>query len=376
MPLQPKILISGGGTGGHIFPAIAIADALRQKVPGVELLFVGARGRMEMQKVPDAGYTIEGLWISGFQRSFSWRNLAFPFKLLSSLNKAAAIIRRFRPDVVVGVGGYASGPTLKMASRKGIPTVLQEQNSLPGVTNRLLAKKAAKICVAYPGMEKYFPAEKIILTGNPIRSKVIQIESKRVEAIAFFALDAKKKTILVVGGSQGSRSINLALAKNLKTLADHNIQMVWQTGLLQSEWAQQTINQQLTEEERRHFKVYAFINRMELAYAVADVVISRAGAIAISELSAVAKPCILIPLPTAAEDHQTKNAVSLAERQAAIHLPDANAADELGKIAVNLIDNDERQRTLSVNIKKNAIEDSAEKIADEILKLIRNKGNV
>jgi UDP-N-acetylglucosamine--N-acetylmuramyl-(pentapeptide) pyrophosphoryl-undecaprenol N-acetylglucosamine transferase len=373
---QPKILISGGGTGGHIFPAIAIADALRQKVAGVQLLFVGAQGRMEMQKVPEAGYAIQGLWISGFQRSLSWRNLMFPIKLLSSLNKAAAIIRRFRPDVVVGVGGYASGPTLKMASRKGIPTVLQEQNSLPGVTNRLLAKKAAKICVAYPGMEKYFPAEKIILTGNPIRSKVIQIEGKRDEAIEFFALDAKRKTILVVGGSQGARSINEALAKNLKTLASHNIQMIWQTGPLQSDWAQQTIDAQLAGEDRKYFKVHAFINRMELAYAAADVVISRAGAIAISELSAVAKPCILIPLPTAAEDHQTKNAVSLAERQAAIHLPDAKAGEELGKIAVALIGDNERQQTLSVNIKKNAVEDSAGRIADEILKLVQREKDV
>jgi UDP-N-acetylglucosamine--N-acetylmuramyl-(pentapeptide) pyrophosphoryl-undecaprenol N-acetylglucosamine transferase len=373
---QPKILISGGGTGGHIFPAIAIADALRQKVAGVQLLFVGAEGRMEMQKVPEAGYAIQGLWISGFQRSLSWRNLMFPIKLLSSLNKAAAIIRRFRPDVVVGVGGYASGPTLKMASRKGIPTVLQEQNSLPGVTNRLLAKKAAKICVAYPGMEKYFPAEKIILTGNPIRSKVIQIEGKRNEAIEFFALDAKRKTILVVGGSQGARSINEALAKNLKILAGHNIQMIWQTGPLQSDWAQQTIDALLPGEERKYFKVHAFINRMELAYAAADVVISRAGAIAISELSAVAKPCILIPLPTAAEDHQTKNAVSLAERQAAIHLPDAKAGEELGKIAVELIGDNDQQRTLSVNIKKNAVQDSAGRIADEILKLVQKKKNV
>jgi UDP-N-acetylglucosamine--N-acetylmuramyl-(pentapeptide) pyrophosphoryl-undecaprenol N-acetylglucosamine transferase len=373
---QPKILISGGGTGGHIFPAIAIADALRQKVPGAELLFVGALGRMEMQKVPEAGYAIEGLWISGFQRNLSWRNLSFPFKLVSSLCKAAAIIRRFRPDVVVGVGGYASGPTLKMAARKGIITVLQEQNSLPGVTNRLLAKKAAKICVAYPGMEKYFSAAKIILTGNPIRSKVISIEGKRGEALEFFALDAKKKTILVVGGSQGARSVNVAVAKNLKTLAAENIQMIWQTGLLQAEWAQQMIDEHLAEEERRHFKVHAFINRMELAYAAADVVISRAGAIAISELSAVAKPCIFIPLPSAAEDHQTKNAVSLEQRQAAIHLPDAKAAEELGKIAVALIGDRERQQTLSVNIKKNAVEDSAGRIADEILKLVQKKSDV
>ncbi|NCA85110.1 MAG: undecaprenyldiphospho-muramoylpentapeptide beta-N-acetylglucosaminyltransferase [Clostridia bacterium] len=371
MRQPPKILISGGGTGGHIFPAIAIADALRQKVPGVELLFVGALGRMEMQKVPQAGYAIEGLWISGFQRNLSWRNLSFPFKLLSSLCKAAAIIRRFRPDVVVGVGGYASGPTLKMAARKGIPTVLQEQNSLPGVTNRLLAKKAEKICVAYPGMEKYFPAEKIVLTGNPIRSQVIQIEGRRDEAIDFFALDANRKTLLVVGGSQGARSINIAVAKNLKTLAGANIQLIWQTGQLQAAWAQQAIDEQLAAEEREYYKVLAFINRMELAYAAADVVISRAGAIAISELSAVAKPCILIPLPTAAEDHQTKNAVSLQERQAAIHLPDEQAGDELGKIAVELIGDIKRQQTLSVNIKKNAIEGSVEKIADEILKLIQ-----
>lgn len=373
---QPKILISGGGTGGHIFPAIAIADALKQKVPGAELLFVGALGRMEMQKVPEAGYAIEGLWISGFQRNLSWRNLSFPFKLVSSLCKAAAIIRRFRPDVVVGVGGYASGPTLKMAARKGIPTVLQEQNSLPGVTNRLLAKKAAKICVAYPGMEKYFPAAKIILTGNPIRSKVISIEGKRAEALEFFALDAKRKTILVVGGSQGARSVNVAVAENLKTLAAENIQMIWQTGLLQAGWAQQMIDEHLSEEERGHFKVHAFINRMELAYAAADVVISRAGAIAISELSAVAKPCIFIPLPSAAEDHQTKNAVSLEQRQAAIHLPDAKAVEALGKIAVALIGDRERQQTLSVNIKKNAVEDSAGRIADEILKLVQKKSDV
>lgn len=366
-----KILISGGGTGGHVFPAIAIAEALKRKDDAIDILFVGAKGRMEMEKVPMAGFPITGLWISGFQRSLSVKNLLFPFKLAFSLMRAAGIIRKFKPAAVVGVGGYASGPTVKMAAQKKIPTLLQEQNSYPGITNKLLAKDADKICVAYPDMEKYFPAEKLIFTGNPVRQNVIEIEGKRDYAFEYFELDKNKQTILIVGGSQGARAINEAIDENLMLFAMNNIQLIWQTGRLYVEQAQKSILAKLNGNNKKLVKVKEFITRMDLAYAAADMVISRAGAIAISELSATGKPSIFVPLPTAAEDHQTHNAEALVKQNAAIHLKNSEAKEKLGKIAVDLAINNQLRKTLSENIRKMAVKDSANRIAEEILEMIK-----
>lgn len=366
-----KILISGGGTGGHVFPAIAIAEALKRIDENIDILFVGAKGRMEMEKVPMAGFPITGLWISGFQRSLSIKNLLFPFKLIYSLIKAGSIVRRFKPAAVVGVGGYASGPTVKMAVRRKVPALLQEQNSFPGITNKLLAKEARKICVAYPGMESYFPKEKIIITGNPIRQQVIEIEGKRDYAFEYFELDKRKQVILVVGGSQGARSINEAVDESLMLFAMNNIQVIWQTGKLYIEQAQKSILANLSGNNKNLVRIREFITRMDLAYAAADVVISRAGAIAISELSAVGKPCILVPLPTAAEDHQTHNAESLVKENAAIHLKNSEAKKQLGKMAVELVKDEDLRDTLSKNIKKMAVKHSADRIAEEILDMIK-----
>ncbi len=372
---QPKlkILISGGGTGGHVFPAIAIADALRKSAPGCEILFVGALGKMEMEKVPQAGYPIEGLWISGFQRSLSPKNLAFPFKLLSSMMKAGRIISKFKPDAVVGVGGFASGPTLKVAANRRIPVVIQEQNSFPGITNKLLAKHADRICVAYEGLERWFPAEKIIKTGNPVRENVIDIKGKIEEAREYFGLEKGKPVVLIVGGSQGARSINESIEIHLKLMAELGLQIIWQTGKLFTENAKIAISATIAEDRRKDFHVHEFITRMDLAYAAADLVISRAGAIAISELCAVGKPCILIPLPTAAEDHQTKNAQALAGKDAAVLLPDKDARVQLGGIMTELIENEQKRNLLAENIKTLAVYGSAQKIADEILSLIKRK---
>lgn len=365
-----KILISGGGTGGHVFPAIAIAEALKRKVPDIDILFVGAKGKMEMEKVPMAGFPIKGLWISGFQRSFSLRNLLFPVKLIWSLIAASRIIARFKPDVVIGVGGYASGPTCKMAARRRIPVVLQEQNSFPGITNKMLARDAVKIFVAYEGMEKYFPKEKIVLAGNPVRQSVINIEGKRKAAVEFFELDRNKPVALVVGGSQGARSINEAISENLGLLAMNNIQLVWQTGDSFAPLARKLVLEKLNGKNKNLVRVMPFITRMDMAYAAADIVISRAGAIAISELSSTAKPAILIPLPTAAEDHQTKNAESLVSSDAAIHLKDDEAKEKVGLAVVELMKNEAMKERFSKNIRKLAISNSAGMIADEILKLL------
>jgi UDP-N-acetylglucosamine--N-acetylmuramyl-(pentapeptide) pyrophosphoryl-undecaprenol N-acetylglucosamine transferase len=371
MPQQVhKILISGGGTGGHIFPAIAIADALKKKLPQVDILFVGAKGKMEMEKVPLAGYPIKGLWISGFQRSLSFKNLLFPFKLVFSLLKAGRIISKFKPDVVIGVGGYASGPIGQMAVRKNIPLVLQEQNSYPGITNKILAKKAEKICVAYQGMEKYFPKEKLCLAGNPIRKNVIEIEGKREQALQYFELDKNKQVVLIVGGSQGARSINESVNLNLELLVMNKLQLIWQTGKTYADIARKDVLEKLNGNNKQLVRVQEFINKMDFAYAAADIVVSRAGAIAISELCSVGKPSILIPLPSAAEDHQTSNALALADQDAAIHLKDADAPDNLAKLVIDLAKNEERQKELSTNIKRMAIHDSADKIADVVMALI------
>jgi UDP-N-acetylglucosamine--N-acetylmuramyl-(pentapeptide) pyrophosphoryl-undecaprenol N-acetylglucosamine transferase len=361
------IIISGGGTGGHVFPAISIANALKEIEPGIEILFVGAKGRMEMEKVPKAGYEIKGLPIIGIQRKLTMKNLQVPFKLFQSLRQAKQIIKSFKPDVVVGVGGYASGPVLRIASRKGIPTVIQEQNSYAGLTNRLLAKRADKICVAYDGMEQYFPKEKILNTGNPVRKDIIPTADKREEAIRHFNLSAEKKTILSIGGSLGAGSINNSIIKELKQLETSDIQLVWQCG----KNYYQKANEALQHYNLSNIKLMDFINRMDLAYAAADVIISRAGAGTISELALVNKPVILIPSPNVAEDHQTKNARSLADKNAAIIIKDNEAQDKLIRETLDLIRNESKMQELKQNIQTFAKPDSAKTIANEILKLTK-----
>jgi UDP-N-acetylglucosamine--N-acetylmuramyl-(pentapeptide) pyrophosphoryl-undecaprenol N-acetylglucosamine transferase len=360
-----RVIISGGGTGGHIFPAIAIAKAIQELQPKAKILFVGAIGKMEMEKVPEAGFSIEGLWISGFQRSLSLQNLGFPFKLMSSLLKARSIIKKFKPQVVVGVGGFASGPTLNMATHIGIPTLIQEQNSYPGITNKLLAQKVNTICVAYEGMEKYFPKEKIILTGNPIRQQVVEIEGKRNEALSFFGLQPHKKTILVVGGSLGAQSINRAILSKIEDWRQLDAQLIWQTGKTSfAEIASKTAPLNL-----EHIKIYEFIQRMDLAYAAADLIISRAGAIAISEISAVGKPVVFVPYPHAAEDHQTKNAQRLVERKAALLIRDSEVNMDLYDVGSQTLSNSELLKSMAEEIKKFGINHADRIIAQEVIKL-------
>lgn len=364
-----KVIISGGGTGGHIFPAIAIADAIKRKEPDADILFVGAKGKMEMDRVPKAGYKIEGLWISGIQRNLTVKNLAFPLKLISSLAKARSIVRMFKPDVAVGVGGYASGPLLQVASMKKIPSLIQEQNSFPGITNRLLASKVSKVCVAYEGMDRWFPQEKIVMTGNPVREQVVQLEGKKPEACTFFELKADRPTLLVVGGSLGARTINNSIQKNLNLFKEKGYQLIWQTGKLYGDKAYEAVK----ETEYEGIKTFQFIDRMDLAYAIADVVVSRAGAMSVSEICLAEKPAILIPSPNVAEDHQTKNAKALADKDAAILVADKDAETNLGKVMQNLLEDTDRQGALSVNAGNMAHRNAAEKIADEVLKLIKNK---
>lgn len=362
-----KVIISGGGTGGHIFPAIAIAKAIQSIIPNAEFLFVGAKGKMEMEKVPQAGYKIEGLWISGFQRKLTTQNLMFPVKLLSSLWKARTIIKKFKPQVVVGVGGFASGPTLNMAAQLGIPCLIQEQNSYPGITNKLLAKKVQKICVAYEGMEKFFPADKLILTGNPIRQQVIEIQGKKDEAESFFHLNKTQKTILVVGGSLGAQSINQAILQHLEEWNHTDVQVIWQTGKTGIAAAKKAVSK-LGE---TNIHVHEFINRMDLAYAAADLIVSRAGAIAISEISAVGKPVIFIPFPYAAEDHQTKNAQKLVDKNAALMIADKNVSAELIMTIQKILPQQELLEKMAIEIKKLGISDADELIAQEVIKLIK-----
>ena len=364
-----KVIISGGGTGGHIFPAIAIANALKKKVPDVNILFIGAKGKMEMEKVPAAGYPIEGLWISGLQRKLTLKNLAFPFKVLSSLMKAGRIMKKFKPDVVIGVGGFASGPTLRVASNKGIPTLIQEQNSFPGITNKLLAKKVDRICVAYDGMEKFFPKEKIILTGNPIRKEMIETEGKLKDAFSFFNLTPDKPVVLVVGGSQGALSINKSIHSHLDQFSSENIQLIWQTGKYYYPAAKDAAG----EFQSKGIRIVEFIDRMDFAYSIANVIISRAGAIAISEICAVGKPTVFVPLPSAAEDHQTKNAQALVEKNAALLIKDQIVNETLVGSVIQLVRDHDRQSVLSQNLLKLARKDADEKIADQILELIKNK---
>lgn len=363
-----KVIISGGGTGGHIFPAIAIANALKKLRPDAEFLFVGAKGRMEMTKVPEAGYEIVGLPIMGLQRRLTLKNLQFPIKLIKSLRLANKIVKKFQPDIAIGVGGYASGPMMRAAKKAGVPTLLQEQNSFAGLTNKLLGKKADKICVAYEGMEKFFPKEKIVLTGNPVRSEVIKLEGKKERALEFFQLDSSKKTLLVVGGSLGAWSINEGIENGLAAFSNAGIQVVWQTGKLFHDRAK-TSAKDFTDQ----IKVLDFIQRMDLAYAAADMVISRAGAIAVSELCLVKKPCILVPLPSAAEDHQTMNAMALVNRQAAVLCKDSEVRETVAEKALDLIGNEERLQKLSENMEPLGYHDAADIIANEGLKLLKDE---
>ena len=358
-----RVIISGGGTGGHIFPAIAIANALKEIDKSVEILFVGAEGRMEMEKVPAAGYKIEGLWISGLQRRLTLDNLSFPFKVISSIMRSKKIIRSFKPNVVVGTGGFASGPLLRTATGMKIPALIQEQNSFPGITNKLLAKRVSKICVAYEGMEKYFPKEKIIVTGNPVRQDILSLEGKRNEAINFFGLNPEKKTLLVIGGSLGARTINESIMASLELLAQNNIQIIWQTGKGYISTAEKVF----TKEKGW---VGAFISKMDMAYSAADIVVSRAGAISLSELAIVKKPCILVPSPNVAEDHQTKNAMSLVKKDAALFVKDSEAKEKLGKEIISLMNDVQLQNKLSTNISLLAFSNSAEVIAKEVIKLV------
>lgn len=360
-----RVILSGGGTGGHIFPAVAIANAVKEVAPGAEIMFVGAKGRMEMEKVPAAGYPIQGLWISGLQRRLTTDNLMFPFKVVSSLYNARKIIKSFKPDVVIGTGGYASGPTLWMASWLGIPTLIQEQNSFPGITNKMLAPKADKICVAYPGMEKYFPASKISITGNPVRHDIEFNNSLKDEALKHFGLKSGKATLLVVGGSLGARTINHSIHAGLRILADSNIQVIWQTG---SHYAIQA-SKAVLDYQLNGIITAPFIKEMDMAYSAADIVVSRAGAIAISELCLTGKPSILVPSPNVAEDHQTKNAQALSSRNAAILVKDSDAPVSLVSTITTLAANSTEQKNLSTNISLMAIRNSAHQIAELVFEL-------
>ncbi len=361
-----KVIISGGGTGGHVFPALAIAKGLEERQKGeVELLFVGARGRMEMERIPQAGYDIVGLRISGFQRKLTWKNLSFPFKLLGSLIKARRIVRRFKPDVVVGVGGYASGPVLYNAAKMGIPTLIQEQNSFPGITNRLLARYVDRICVAFEGMEKFFPKEKLALTGNPVRKDVIELSGKRPRGLEHFGLEEGKPVLLVMGGSLGARTINEGIQAGIEHFKEAGIQVVWQTGKTYYEQCRKTVDASGYE----GLKVQAFIERMDLAYAVADLVVSRAGAIAVSELCLIRKPAIFVPSPNVAEDHQTKNAQALVDRKAAAIIPDREAEKRLAGVVLELLQNPEGREQMSRNMAGIALENSADAIVAEVVRL-------
>lgn len=364
-----RVIISGGGTGGHIFPAVSIANAIKAQRPDAKILFVGAIGRMEMQRVPAAGYEIKGLPICGFDRKNLLKNIKVLYKIWKSQRMAKQIIREFKPQVAVGVGGYASGPTLNKAAAMGIPCLIQEQNSYAGVTNKLLAKKAEKICVAYEGMERFFPAEKIILTGNPVRQALLDATISREEAIKAQALDPAKKTILLVGGSLGARTINESVLQHLDLVRSSNVQFIWQTGKYYSA----EIAKRLQGMEIPNLKVTDFITDMGVAYRAADLVISRAGASSISEFCLIGKPVILVPSPNVAEDHQTKNALALSTKDAAIYVKDSEAPSTLLELAVKTVNDEARLKSLSENILKLALPDSAKIIADEVISLAEGK---
>jgi UDP-N-acetylglucosamine--N-acetylmuramyl-(pentapeptide) pyrophosphoryl-undecaprenol N-acetylglucosamine transferase len=364
-----KFIVSGGGTGGHIFPAIAIANALKAKLPDAEFLFVGAEGRMEMEKVPAAGYKIEGLWISGLQRRFTLSNLSFPFKVMSSLRKAKKLLNSFRPDAVIGTGGYASGPMVRVAAKAGVPTLIQEQNSFPGITNKILAKHVDRVCVAYDGMDKFFPKEKIVFTGNPVRQDILNPEGKRPRAQELFRLNPGKKTVLVIGGSLGAKTINESIAAGLQKFSDANIQLVWQTGRGFYEDAKRAVG----KFAGKGMQAFDFITKMDYAYAAADLVVSRAGASSVSELCIVHKPCILVPSPNVAEDHQMKNALALINHKAAVLVRDMEAKDKLVDRTIELMGDESFCSSLELNIASLAVKNSAELIASEVISLVNNR---
>jgi len=359
------IIISGGGTGGHVFPAIAIANALQSEDSNVKILFVGAKGRLEMEKVPAAGYEIIGLPVMGWQRKFSPKNILFIVKLIQSIIKSYRIIRSFKPDVVVGVGGYASGPVVRVAAKKGIPTLIQEQNSYAGITNRILAKKAEKICVAYENMEAYFPPKKILITGNPVRQDIKDLDKLKEEAEKYFNICAGQKTVLVMGGSLGARTINQSCMANLEAIVKQPITMIWQTG----KYYYEKINDEINKYKADNIKLFDFIARMDYAYAMADLIISRAGALTISELQLIGKPAILVPSPNVAEDHQTKNAMALVAKNAAIMIKDDEARESLIPEALKLLQDNKKMKTLAEQIKKMEKPNAAKDIAGEILKI-------
>jgi UDP-N-acetylglucosamine--N-acetylmuramyl-(pentapeptide) pyrophosphoryl-undecaprenol N-acetylglucosamine transferase len=365
--MKKKFIISGGGTGGHIFPAISIANAIKKRMPDADILFVGALGRMEMERVPAAGYSIKGLPVTGLNRSSMLSNVKVLINLLKSLMMARQLIRTFKPDVAIGVGGYASAPTLRAASAFGVPTLIQEQNSYAGVTNKLLAKKASKICVAYQGMEKFFPTDKIVMTGNPVRQDLFSVASKTPEAYQFFGLDPLKKTILVVGGSLGARTVNQSIIAQLEMLSKADVQVIWQTGKLYIDDAKKAAEAYKSSS----LSVTDFVSRMDLAYSIADLVVSRAGASSISELCLLGKPTILVPSPNVAEDHQTQNALALVRNDAAIMVYDKDAREQLVTKALELITDTNRLALLSANILLLAEKDSADRIVDQIFNLIR-----
>lgn len=364
--MNRKLIIGGGGTGGHVFPAISIANALKSIDPDIDILFVGAKGKLEMEKIPEAGYSVIGLPVTGFPRKISIKSLTFFYSLLISMIKARKIIKSFRPDVVIGVGGYASGPIVKAASRSGIPVVLQEQNSYAGITNRLLASRAQKVFVAYEGMGKYFPSEKIIFAGNPVRKDIINSSQKREKGLKHFGLKEKYPVVLVLGGSLGAGSINNAVKKNIGMICV-DIQLIWQSGKIYFP----ECSEALKGSERKNVVLLEFIKEMDLAYACADIIISRAGAGTISELALTGKPVILIPSPNVAEDHQSRNAMALVEKNAAIMIKDSEAENKLADTINDLVQDEERRKILSRNIEKLAIPDAAERIAEEILKLFK-----
>ena len=358
-----KIILSGGGTGGHIYPAISIANELKVRFPKAEFLFVGALDKMEMEKVPQAGYKIEGLWISGIQRRLTLKNLSFPFKLISSLLKSRRILKQFKPDVAIGTGGFASGPLLHVAISKGVPSLIQEQNSYPGITNKILSKKADCICVAYDKLERFFPKDKIIKTGNPVRQDIIDLEGKTIEAKDHFGLIHNKKTLLVLGGSLGARRVNQLIDSKLDYFKENNIQVIWQCGKLY-------YNEYKDYNKNENVQVHAFLNRMDFAYAAADVIISRAGASSVSELCIVGKPTIFIPSPNVAEDHQTKNAMAIVERDGAIMIKENDLDNTFENQFSEVIDSEEKQIELSKNIKKLALVNATKDIADQVEKLL------
>jgi UDP-N-acetylglucosamine--N-acetylmuramyl-(pentapeptide) pyrophosphoryl-undecaprenol N-acetylglucosamine transferase len=363
-----KAIISGGGTGGHIFPALAIADKIKEKYPNTEIVFVGAKGKMEMEKIPAAGYKIIGLEIAGFQRDSLFKNIFLPFKIVKSVLMSISIIQHYKPSFVVGVGGYASGPLLFAAQLKGIPTFIQEQNSYPGITNKYLSKKVKKICVAYPGLEKFFPSNKIVLTGNPIRKDILDIKSKKEKAVSHFQLNADLFTVFITGGSLGARNINLAIKNNIESLSKMPIQLIWQTGKLFFEEAKEIVS----SNQVKNIFVYEFIKEMDLAYSAANLVISRAGAGAISELSVANKCCVLVPLPTAAEDHQTKNAKSLSDKNAAILISNNAILTEI----VGIIEKLMKDNTLVLEMEKNIAEFAKPNAAEEIVNVITKELNI